>query len=79
MFIDPDGDTHGFYEFEMNAFNTVWDLLLAMSYRDKGRAIDAWDIAGQKSAVKIYGTLNDPSLFRELSEQFTVCREDSRF
>jgi hypothetical protein len=69
VFIDPDGDTHGYYEFEMNAFNTVWDLLLTMPYRDNGRAIDAWDIAGLKSAVKIYGTINDPS---DIDDRWTL-------
>lgn len=62
VFIDPDGDTHGYYELEINALNTVWDLLLTKPYRDKdNRVIDAWDITGLKSAVKIYGSLNDPS------------------
>jgi hypothetical protein len=61
VFIDPDNDTHGYYEFEMNAYNTVWDLLLTRPYRDYGKVIDAWDITGLKSAVKIYGTINDPS------------------
>jgi len=62
IFIDPQGDSHEYYEFEMNAFNTVWDLLLNKPYRDKGcRAIDSWDIQGLKSAVNINGTLNDPS------------------
>jgi len=62
IFIDPQGDTHEYYEFEMNAFNTVWDLLLNKPYRDKGcRAVDSWDIQGLKSAVNIKGTLNDPS------------------
>lgn len=61
VFIDPDGDTHGYYEFEMNAFNTVWDLLLTAPYRDNGRVIDAWNINGLKSAVRLYGTINDPA------------------
>jgi hypothetical protein len=60
VFIDPDGDTHQFYEFEMNALNTVWDLLLIKPYRDGGPAINAWDIKGLKSAVAINGTLNKP-------------------
>ncbi|HEX3075000.1 MAG TPA: carbohydrate-binding family 9-like protein, partial [Ignavibacteriales bacterium] len=34
VFIDPDGDTHRYSEFEMNAVNTVWDLLLVQPYRD---------------------------------------------
>lgn len=62
IFIDPQGDTHEYYEFEMNALNTVWDLLLTKPYRDQGcRAIDSWDIQDLQSAVLINGTLNDPS------------------
>ena len=60
IFIDPDGDTHNYYEFEMNALNTVWDLLLTKPYRNHGRVIDSWDIKGLKSAVHIDGTLNSP-------------------
>jgi hypothetical protein len=60
IFIDPDGDTHEYYEFEMNALNTVWDLLLVKPYRDGGPAVDAWDIQGLKTAVNVSGTLNQP-------------------
>ncbi len=61
IFIDPDWDTHNYYEFEMNVLNTVWDLMLTKPYRDNGVAIDNWNITGLKSAVFINGTLNDPS------------------
>lgn len=62
IFIDPNGDTHNYYEFEMNAFNTVWDLFLSKPYRDPGcEVLDSWDIQGLKSAVNIKGTLNDPT------------------
>ena len=27
VFIDPDGDTHAYYELEVNALGTAWDLL----------------------------------------------------
>ncbi|MBO7747490.1 carbohydrate-binding family 9-like protein [Paenibacillus sp. MWE-103] len=60
IFIDPDGDTHGYYEFEINALNTVWDLLLPKPYRDGGPAVNGWDIAGLKTAVHIEGELNRP-------------------
>ncbi len=60
VFIDPDGDTHEYYEFEMNALNTVWDLLLVKPYRDGAPAIDSWDIQGLQSAVSINGSINDP-------------------
>lgn len=61
VFIDPDGDTHEYYELEMNALNTIWDLLLVKPYRDGGPAVNAWDIQGLKTAVHVDGTLNDPS------------------
>ncbi|KYG83177.1 hypothetical protein AWW67_07075 [Roseivirga seohaensis] len=61
IFIDPDGDTHNYYEYEVNALNTVWDLLLTRPYRNGGHAIDHWDIHGLKSAVHVNGTLNAPS------------------
>ncbi|PTY08379.1 hypothetical protein DB347_02005 [Opitutaceae bacterium EW11] len=61
VFLDPDGDTHNYYEFEMNARNTTWDLLLEKTYQDGGPARNEWEIAGAKSAVKISGTINDPS------------------
>jgi len=40
VFIDPDGDTHNYYELEVNAFGTLWDLMLLTPYRDGGPAID---------------------------------------
>lgn len=35
VFIDPDGDTHDYYELEINAMGTLWDLLLIKPYRDR--------------------------------------------
>ncbi|MFC2117894.1 carbohydrate-binding family 9-like protein [Bacteroidota bacterium] len=61
VFIDPDGDTHKYYEYEINAYGTEWDLMLIKPYRDGGPAVNAWDINGIKSAVYIDGTINDAS------------------
>jgi cellulose/xylan binding protein with CBM9 domain len=60
VFIDPDGDTHAYYELEVNALNTLWDLMLIKPYRDGGPAINGWDIAGLQSAVDVRGTINRP-------------------
>jgi len=60
IFIDPDGDTHQYYEFEINALNTVWDLLLVKPYRDEGPAVNGWDISGLRTAVYVDGELNNP-------------------
>ncbi|HPM00559.1 MAG TPA: carbohydrate-binding family 9-like protein [Candidatus Cloacimonadota bacterium] len=60
IFIDPDGDTHDYYELELNAFNTIWDLLVIKPYRDRNQvAVNAWDIKGLKSAVYLDGSIND--------------------
>jgi cellulose/xylan binding protein with CBM9 domain len=60
VFLDPDGDNHLYGELELNALNTTWDLLLTKPYKDGGRAVNAWEISGLKTAVKINGTINDP-------------------
>jgi len=60
VFIDPDSDTHHYYEFEMNALNTVWDLLLTKPYRNQGTPVNSWDIKGLQTAVHIDGRLNEP-------------------
>ncbi len=60
IFIDPDGDTHEYYELEVNALATPWDLLLVKPYRDHGPAIHGWDIAGMRVGVDVRGTLNRP-------------------
>lgn len=61
VFIDPDGDDHEYYEFEINALNTGWDLRLVKPYRDGGPPVDSWDIRGLSTAVQVHGTLNDPN------------------
>ena len=61
VFIDPNGDNQEYYEFEMNARNTVWDLFLPKAYKDSGSAVDSWNIEGLKTAVHVRGTLNNPA------------------
>jgi len=61
VFIDPDGDSHEYYEFEINALNTGWDLRLKKPYKDGGPALNEWEIPGLKTAVHINGTLNNPA------------------
>ncbi|MHC0446931.1 carbohydrate-binding family 9-like protein [Flavobacterium sp. 3-218] len=61
VFIDPDNDTHNYYELEINALNTAWDLFINKPYREKNTVLNDWNIDGLKSAVKVHGTLNNPS------------------
>ncbi len=63
IFIDPDGDGQHYYEFEMNANNAIWDLLMLFPYRVKSppNYINNWDIKGIRTGVQLYGTINNPS------------------
>ena len=60
IFIDPDSDTHKYFEYEMNVLNTVWDLFLPKPYREGTKPLNGWDIHGLRSAVKVYGEVNNP-------------------
>jgi hypothetical protein len=69
IFIDPDGDNQEYYEIEINALNTEWDLFLKKAYRDGGPAINEWEIPGLKTAVHISGTLND---YKDTDQSWSV-------
>ncbi len=60
VFIDPDNDTHDYFELEFNALNTEMDLFLDKPYRNGGKALLSWDAQGLRSAVQTRGTLNRP-------------------
>ncbi len=60
VFIDPDGDTHDYFEIEVNALSTIFDLFLSKPYRNRGVVSTAWNAADLKTAVHVEGTLNDP-------------------
>jgi hypothetical protein len=61
FFIDPGNATQPYFEVEVNPFNTIFDLLLTRAYRDGGSPVASWDVPDLRSAVKIQGTINDPS------------------
>ena len=61
VFIDPDGDALAYYELEINALGTEFDLFLDRPYQRRGKANIAWDMPGLRTAVQLEGTLNDPS------------------
>lgn len=69
VFLDPDNDTHQYFEVEVNALNTIFDLFMAKPYRNNNGALIAWDLHGLQSAVQVQGTLNDPS---DTDEGWTV-------
>jgi hypothetical protein len=60
VFIDPDGDGREYYEYEMNALNTIWELTLDKPYSEGGTPILGTNLPGLKSAVFVDGTINQP-------------------
>ena len=70
VFIDPDGDGREYYEVEINARTTVFDLFLHRSYRDGAPAIHEWDVGdGFARSVAVDGTPDDP---RDRDRRWTV-------
>lgn len=72
VFVDCDGTNHNYKELEVNAINTVWNLLLDRPYADGGRehsgrvAVpgddDYYEVYHQTTATRIVsGKINDPS------------------
>ncbi|MBE7178382.1 MAG: carbohydrate-binding family 9-like protein [Mucilaginibacter polytrichastri] len=60
VFIDPYNTTHNYYEVEVNALNTIFDLFLPKPYRNGGDALIGYDVQGLRSAVQVNGTINNP-------------------
>lgn len=63
VFVDADGDGHNYQEFEMNAYNALWDLWMLYPYhvkRERNYIMD-WEPRGVKTAVYLEGSANDPS------------------
>jgi hypothetical protein len=83
IFIDPNRDGYHYFEFEVNAQNTLFDLLLPKPYRNGGKPLISWNAKGFKSAVAIDGTLNNPSDTDkkwkvEIAIPFEALREENR-
>ncbi len=60
VFIDPDGDTHNYFEIEVNALKNIFDLFMNRPYRNGGRALINWNVEKLAVGVHIDGTLNKP-------------------
>ncbi len=69
VFIDPTDDTYRYVEIEINALNTTWELYLDRPYRSGGKALNAFELEGFKSAIGLLGTLNNPN---DIDSMWTV-------
>lgn len=67
VFLDTDGSNSNYKELEVNARNTVWNLLLDKPYsvgggEHSGRVAKEgersyWEVQGQQTAAKVYGSI----------------------
>ncbi|MDE0858747.1 MAG: carbohydrate-binding family 9-like protein [Akkermansiaceae bacterium] len=69
VFIDPDCDGLNYYEFEINALGTIWELSLPKPYGEGGVPILGCNLPGLKKAVHVKGTINDSN---DLDEAWSV-------
>lgn len=87
VFVDPVGSCHDYKELEVNAINTVWNLLLDRPYDDDGQEHSGriarpgdrnyYEVYHQKTATKLLsGTLNDPSGSATWSVEVALSFED---
>ena len=61
IFIDPDDDTLNYVEWDINPIGTIADLWLDKEWSKRGKGHFEWNLEGEKAAVTIDGTVNDPS------------------
>lgn len=88
VFLDPAGCCHGYKELEMNALNTVWNLLLDRPYADGGSEFSGrvakdgqpqhWDVRNQRTAVKVTkGQIGNPTRPSQWCCEIALAHSDS--
>ena len=71
VFIDPDGDAHNYFEIEINALGTLFDLAIEKPYRAITPTFVQfqWDCPGLKAKTQVKGTINNP---KDVDEGWSV-------
>lgn len=69
VFLDPDNDAKNYFEYEVNAKGTVFDLFLPHPYRHSPFAVHTWDLKNVKQGIYIDGTLNNGA---DVDKKWTV-------
>lgn len=58
IFLDPGADQKNYYELQINAMGTRWELTLDKPYKDGGVATSPDELTGLVYAIQLEGTLN---------------------
>jgi hypothetical protein len=83
VFLDPDGDGLDYWELEINALNTVWDLRMPKPFVRGGHPDLEAHLEGLKTAVHVNGTVNqgddvDQSWTLEIAIPFSAFKGSSK-
>jgi hypothetical protein len=87
VFLDTDGSNHNYKELELNAKNTVWNLMLDKPYSAGGAEHSGriakpgddmhWDVKGQKTAAKMFGIFRQPTPNQKWTAEVALKHTDS--
>mmetsp|Transcript_19798 Transcript_19798/g.49771 ORF Transcript_19798/g.49771 Transcript_19798/m.49771 type:complete len:432 (+) Transcript_19798:62-1357(+) len=87
VFLDTDESNYNYKELEMNAHNTVWNLLLDKPYSDGGSEHSArvakpgdakyWEVGHQKTGAKMFGVLGKPNPDGKWTAEIALAHSDS--
>jgi len=88
VFVDPAGCCHGYKELELNALNTVWNLMLNKPYADGGGErsgrvaregdADYWEVRRQRTAARVTrGVLHDASAPAQWCTEIALAHADT--
>jgi hypothetical protein len=89
VFLDTDESNHNYKELEVNAKNTVWNLMLNKPYSAGGEEHSGreqkegepkyWDVKGQTTASKMYGSLGKENPDGKWVSEIKLSHTDSLF
>mmetsp|Transcript_165702 Transcript_165702/g.318134 ORF Transcript_165702/g.318134 Transcript_165702/m.318134 type:complete len:417 (-) Transcript_165702:37-1287(-) len=87
VFLDTDGSNVNYKELEVNAKNTVWNLMLDKPYSSGGTEQSGrvakpdepnyWDVYGQKTATKMYGDIGKMNKHGKWTAEIALSHSDS--
>jgi hypothetical protein len=68
VFLDADGCNHNYYELEVNAFNTIWELRLDKPYKNGGSEhSERVGMKGQGNLPNLRTVVSGPALSRRIA------------
>jgi hypothetical protein len=61
LFLDPDGDGHNYFEWEINPIGAILDMTMDRPYVNGGTRNNSFEVTNLDLHLQAHGTVNDPS------------------